>query len=54
MLVLMLLKEKNSTFHYNINADLKTTLVVELAIAIKFSDGGANANCMQTIIAFNS
>ena len=37
--------ENSYTDHYNINADLKSTLLVSLVIAIKFSDGGANANC---------
>ena len=41
----VILRENICTHHYNINADLKTTLLVWLVIAIEFFDGGANANC---------
>ena len=39
-----MLTENDCTYYYNINADLKTTLLVKLVITIEFSDGGANAD----------
>ena len=39
-----MLTENNWSHNYNINADLKKTLV-RLVIAIECFDGGANANC---------
>ena len=40
----VMVTETNCTYHYDINADLKATLLAYFVMAMEFSDGGAKAN----------